>query len=83
MITKPRVHGILPRMSTERILSVIEAEIARLQQARAILSDINAERRPQKAFKSIRPMRNMSAAARERIAAAQRKRWAALRKSGK
>lgn len=70
-------------MCTDRIFAVIEAEINRLQQARAIFAQIDAGGRGPKAIQSARPKRKLSAAARERIAATQRKRRAAVKKRAK
>jgi hypothetical protein len=78
-------------MNTQDILLAIDAEIAKLQQAKAILNEgSTAERRPGRAVNSVgaktaklaqRPekRRTMSAAGRARIAAAQRARWAKLK----
>lgn len=71
-------------MNTEWIVAALDAEIARLQLARTLISQsttvafdysgasISNDVRPKK--------RDLSPAARERIAAAQRKRWAEQRK---
>ena len=66
-------------MSIASIVAELDAEISRLEEARAVLGQIATP----KAFKrtsapaSKAPMkRKLSAAVRERIAAAQRKRWA-------
>ena len=60
-------------MTTDKILASIEAEIAQLNQARALLSGDGTK----KAATSAAPKkRKMSAAARKRIADGQRKRWA-------
>jgi hypothetical protein len=72
-------------MAISDLLSSIDSEIARLQQARSLLAGVStgtrggytAESRPVKA------KRTLSAAAREKIAAAQRKRWAAQKKAAK
>jgi hypothetical protein len=58
-------------MTQERILSSIDAEIARLTKARALLADS-----PTKGGAATPKRRKLSAAARKRIAEAQRKRWA-------
>lgn len=73
-------------MNVTSILSVIDAEIARLQQARAALADLGGSTkrgpgRPPKAAAPTRKKRVLSAEARARIAAAQKKRWAAAKKS--
>jgi len=60
-------------MTTDKIIAEIDAEIARLRQVRALLSGDETK----KAATSATPKkRKMSAAARKRIADAQRKRWA-------
>lgn len=60
-------------METNQIIAELDAEILRLKRVRALLTDsddhIATVRGPRK-------KRVMSAEARERIAAAQRKRWA-------
>jgi len=67
-------------METSRIVAGIDEEIARLQQVRSLLSGggagVGNGRRVAK-------KRVMSAEARERIAAAQRKRWAKQKKAAK
>lgn len=86
-------------MNTQEILSIIDAEIGRLQQARAILSSytnpINAitkrgpgrPRKTQATAKTQAPAKKvkrvMSEEARAKIAAAQKKRWAAAKKAVK
>jgi len=73
----------LVRMSTSEILSLIDAEIANLQQARALIADTGTKLpgRPKAvAVQKNKPKRTMSAEGRARIAAAQRKRWAAKKK---
>jgi hypothetical protein len=68
-------------MSISELLSSIDSEISRLQQVRALLSGQDGLRtlRDSKPAKK----RVMSAAARARIAAAQRKRWATWKKTKK
>lgn len=77
----------------ESILAEIDAEIARLQAAKALLSSTEAtaierrpgvpsNKRPAKAVKKAK-RRTMSAEARERIRQGQIKRWAAVKKSAK
>jgi topoisomerase IA-like protein len=67
-------------MDRTELLSSIDAEIARLQEARALLAGRDGHvRRGRKPGKK----RTMSAEARARIAAAQRKRWAAQKKAAK
>ncbi|KAA6465233.1 hypothetical protein DYQ86_04620 [Acidobacteria bacterium AB60] len=65
-------------MSLDQIVSSIDAEIDRLQWVRTLLAETARPPAPKKATK-----RRMSAAARKRIAEAQRKRWAAQRNEGK
>ena len=67
-------------MDTTELLSSIDAEITRLQEARALLAGRDGHvRRGGKPGKK----RTLSAEARARIAAAQRKRWAAQKKAAK
>lgn len=75
-------------MNTESIVVEIEAEIARLQLVKALLADDNSDGnrklgRPAAASLSGGPAkrRTLSAEARERIAAAQRARWAKSKRS--
>jgi len=69
------------------ILAAIDAEIARLQEARNALAGMSGGKRRGRpsasalASKTIRKKRVLSAEAREKIAAAQRKRWAKQKKS--
>lgn len=63
-------------MNTAELLSSIDSEITRLQEARALLAGQNGHVRPgRKPGKK----RTMSAAARARIGAATKARWAAGR----
>ena len=71
-------------MAIESILNEIDAEITRLQEVKKLLS--SAETKPGK--KSATPAkkgskRTLSPEARARIAEAQKKRWAAAKKSAK
>ena len=71
-------------MAIESILEEIDAEIARLQEVKKVLSGADAK----SGFKGVtvakkRRKRKLSAEAREKIAAAQRKRWAAVKKTAK
>jgi hypothetical protein len=75
-------------MAIENILSQIDSEIARLQQARKLLANIgttNAGHTTRKAAVKAKPARKrrISAEGRKRIAEAQRKRWAAARAKSK
>jgi hypothetical protein len=64
-------------MTTNRIIAAIDAEIARLEQAKKILNGV-----PSGAPKPVtKAKRNLSPEARARIAAAQKKRWAKARRS--
>lgn len=66
-------------MTIANIIRELDAEIARLQQVKAILSSGSKIKR------ATRPVRKrvLSKEARARIAAAQRKRWAAQKKAAK
>jgi hypothetical protein len=59
-------------MTIKSILNSIDSELARLKQARALLSSDGTKKTATKTRKK----RKMSAAARKRIGDAQRKRWA-------
>jgi hypothetical protein len=66
-------------MQINEIIAAIDSEIIRLQQAKALLSGFttsgNATSTPKK--------RQLSAEARAKIAAAQKKRWAKAKKASK
>jgi hypothetical protein len=64
-------------MDTEAILEAIDAEISRLEQAKTLLNGAGPAKRDRPA---ITGERTISAEAREKIAAAQRKRWAKAKK---
>jgi hypothetical protein len=68
-------------MAISDLLSSIDSEIARLQQARFLLAGVSTGTRVEP--RPVKAKRILSAAARERIAAAQRKRWAAQKKAAK
>src|SRR5664280_1227411 len=77
-------------MDTNDIVVEIDAEISRLQQARALLSDTNTavKRRPGRPastslLSNTKVVHTMSAAARAKIGAAQKARWAKARKAAK
>jgi hypothetical protein len=74
----------IERMSTAEILKELDAEIARLTQARSLLAGAEGGMSGGSRRASLTPhkKRVMSAEARARIAAAQRKRWA-KQKAGK
>jgi hypothetical protein len=67
-------------MSLDNILSTIDAELARLQQARALLAGSGTPGRTPVPKKR---KRRMSAVARKRTGDAQRKRWVKQRKAAK
>lgn len=65
-------------METNQIIAELDKEIARLREARALLSG------SPHAFKATTPKRrNLSAEARKKIADAQKKRWAKVKKAVK
>lgn len=72
-------------MESRGIIAEIDAEIARLQQARALLSGGAVKGKPGRpkgsTNKPTRRKRVLSADARKRIADAQRRRWAERRKA--
>jgi low affinity Fe/Cu permease len=68
-------------MDTSALLSQIDAEISRLQEARNLLAGRDSP--THQTVRGIRKKRFMSAEAREKIAAAQRKRWAKQKKAAK
>ncbi len=66
-------------MTTTTIIAAIDAEIARLEQAKKLLNDT-----PSGAPKPVTKVkRNLSPEARARIAAAQKKRWAKQKRAQK
>jgi hypothetical protein len=77
-------------MDTNSIVSEIDAEISRLHQVRALLTGTSttAKRKPGRPAgtslpKKTKAVRSLSAEAREKIAAAQKARWAKSRKAAK
>ena len=72
----------LEHMSGNEVLASIDAEIAALQQARALLigSDTAAVKKKTSTKKSLKKKRTLSPEGRARIAEGQRKRWAAEKK---
>jgi hypothetical protein len=87
---------VLKRTMVKDILAAIDAEIATLEQAKAVLSAsgaVVAKRKPGQPAKAasvvapkaqkIRKRRKMSTEARERIRQAQIKRWAASKRASK
>jgi hypothetical protein len=82
-------------MDTQAIIAALDTEIARLQEVKALLASANANAltgnlkrsagRPKKAANIALPKKRtgISPEARERIAAAQKARWAKVRKAAK
>ena len=60
-------------MNTDELLAALNEEIARLEEARRLLSDESTRAKPK---------RTVSVVARKRMAEAQRKRWAARGEKG-
>lgn len=76
-------------MSNETIIALIDSEISRLTQVRALLSTVGkidgriAKSKPGPAKGKRRKKRVLSAEARKKIADAQRRRWAAQKSKAK
>ena len=73
-------------MDTQKIVAEIDAELTRLQQVKALLTGTTtAQNRTARrnSMAGTSGKRTLSADARERIAAAQRARWAKSKKTGK
>jgi hypothetical protein len=73
-------------VNTQELLAGIDQEIARLQNARNLLTGSGETKhrgRPPGTGKKTARKRTLSAAARQKIAEAQRKRWAAQKKRSK
>jgi hypothetical protein len=71
-------------MSMNDVLSTLDSEISRLEQARALLTGTATRTNGKKpATQPVKAKRILSPEARERIANAQRKRWAAQKKAAK
>jgi hypothetical protein len=75
-------------MGSQSIIAAIDKEIARLRDVRKVLARNGKIAEPKRASKAgiavkKKAKRKLSPEARERIAAAQRKRWAAARKANK
>jgi hypothetical protein len=68
-----RAASTLGAMNTDEIVQNIDAEISRLEKVRALLTDHTAPLKRGKRW-------TMSAEGRARVAAAQKKRWAAKKK---
>jgi hypothetical protein len=71
-------------VNSEQIIATLDDEISRLQHARTLIAQSASGKGPGRSHvraSTTKPKtRTLSAAARERIAAAQRKRWAAQKK---
>jgi hypothetical protein len=70
-------------MNIEEIVDAIDAEIRRLQQARALLCGMATAPRAEGGSSVGNGKRVMSAEGRARVAAAQRARWAKVKRVGK
>ena len=75
-------------MDRDNIVLAIDAEISRLQQARALLAGTNAGKPKPRASASAslrnnKPVRTLSDAARAKISAAQKARWAKSKRAAK
>lgn len=70
-------------MEMESVLAAIDREIEKQQKARAILIQIQKTSTGSQPARKPRKKRKLSKEAREKIAAAQRRRWAAVRKAKK
>jgi hypothetical protein len=79
-----RIHGLLyiVPVSTREIIAAIDAEIQRLQQVRNLISGLAGPKRSGRpaAGSTHKAKRTLSPEAREKISAAQRKRWAKQKK---
>jgi hypothetical protein len=84
-LSEPSAAGYDNAMDTSEILQTIDAEIARLERARALLNGHTApvkRGRPTSStgITTTKPRRKMSPEARAKIAAAQKARWAKAKK---
>jgi hypothetical protein len=73
-------------MKLESILAELDIEIARLQQARALLTDVPVKRgpgRPPIDRTVVKKKRNLSPEGRARIAEAVKRRWTKAKKAAK
>jgi hypothetical protein len=77
---EPRSYATLKGMNIDELVSSIDSELARLREARQLLTDASY---PIHRVTVPARKRTLSAEARERIASAQRKRWAAQKKAAK
>ena len=67
-------------MDTSELIANIDDEIARLRQVRALLAGDSGRDRGRRSANRPRKRRKLSAEARAKIAAAQKKRWAKQKK---
>ena len=83
--SKRRYDGAGETMDTRKLIAAIDAEISRLQQVKLLLSARTGHIKSSATAGTALPTkrRKLSAAARAKIAAAQRERWARFRKSAK
>jgi hypothetical protein len=73
-------------METKKILAALDTEIARLQEAKALLTGTTVKRapgRPKGTSAPVAKKRKMSAEGRARIVAAVKARWAKQKKAAK
>jgi hypothetical protein len=70
-------------METTELLAAIDAEIQRLQQAKAILSGSTKSAAKRFAVSRVPKKRHLSSEARAKIAAAQKARWAKAKRATK
>jgi hypothetical protein len=76
-------------MDRNNIVVEIDAEISRLQQARGLLAGTNSAGKPKPrasasaSLRNNKPVRTLSAAARARISAAQKARWAKSKRAAR
>jgi hypothetical protein len=74
-------------MTLDRIVAELDGEISRLQRARHLVAGLSAvngkSKRVNGTVAAKRKRKKLSAAARAKISAAQKKRWAKTRKSAK
>jgi len=71
-------------VNTSTLVAELEKQIAHLREARNLLAgDSSVVRRDRKSARKSGKKRNLSAEARAKMAAAQKRRWAAFRKKNK
>ena len=76
--------GYTAPVNTSALVSELDKQIARLREARNLLAgDSSVGRRGRKSARKPGKKRNLSAEARAKMAAAQKRRWAAFRKKNK